>query len=126
MKAGMSILKKILIVDDNEMLLDIAKQLLAHERYEIITHPGGAEVIDLVSRFQPDLVLLDINMPELPGDALAMLLRAKEETRHIRIVFYSSNDENSLKKSVSACGVQGYICKGEVSTLRSKIDEYLR
>lgn len=122
----MRILKKILVVDDDEVLLDVTKELLADERYEIITHHEGFGVINLVSRLQPDLVLLDINMPVLSGDHLALLLRANVDTGHIRIVFYSSNDEDSLRESVLNCGVHGYICKGDPASLRNKVDQYLR
>ncbi len=112
-------------MDDDEVLLDVTKELLADERYEIIIHNEGLGAINLVSRIQPDLVLLDINMPALSGDRLAMLLRATADTGHIRIVFYSSNDEDSLRESVSACGVHGYICKGDIINLRKKVDHYL-
>jgi CheY-like chemotaxis protein len=117
--------KRILVVDDDEMLLDITKQLLQNEYYEIITHHEGKGVMNLVIQVQPDLVLLDINMPVLSGDTLAMLLRANTDTRHIRIVFYSSNDEDSLRECVSTCGVHGYICKGDILNLRNKVDQYL-
>jgi CheY-like chemotaxis protein len=116
---------KILVVDDNEMLLDVTKQILAHARYEVRTHHGGLGLVNLVSRFQPDLVLLDINMPEVSGDDLALLLRAHGDTSGVRIVFYSSNDEDSLRRSVSACGVHGYICKGDIANLRTKVVQYL-
>lgn len=121
----MRIKKRILLVDDDEMLLDVTKALLENERFEIITQHEGLGVINLVSRLQPDLVLLDINMPVLSGDHLAMLLRANVDTSHIRIVFYSSNDEDSLRESVSACGVHGYICKGDILNLSKKVDQYL-
>jgi len=122
----MYVKKTILIVDDDEMLLDVTKELLRDDCFEIITQHEGIGVLNLVSQLQPDLVLLDINMPLLSGDALAMLLRENADTRHIRIVFYSSNDEDSLRESVSACGVHGYICKGDILSLRTKVDQYLR
>jgi len=122
----MYVKKTILIVDDDEMLLDITKELLKDDRFEIITQHEGVGVMNLVSQLQPDLVLLDINMPLLSGDSLALLLRANVHTRHTRIVFYSSNDEDSLRESVSACGVHGYICKGDILSLRTKVDQYLR
>jgi CheY-like chemotaxis protein len=117
--------KRILLVDDDEVLLDVMKALLENERYGIITQHEGLGVINLVSQHQPDLVLLDINMPVLSGDHLAMLLRANVDTSHIRIVFYSSNDEDSLRESVSACGVHGCIFKGDILNLHEKVDQYL-
>lgn len=121
----MQMKKKILVVDDDEVLLDVTKALLEDEQFEIITQREGIGVMNLVSQLRPDLVLLDINMPVLAGDTLAMLLRSSKDTSHTRIVFYSSNDEDSLRESVSTCGVQGYICKGDIANLRGKVVQYL-
>ena len=81
--------------------------------------------MNLVSQLQPDLVMLDIDMPLLSGDALAKLLRANADTGHIRIVFYSSNDEESLRECVSICGVHGYIGKGDIANLCHQVDRFL-
>ncbi len=121
----MQIKKRILVVDDDEIFLDVTKALLEDEQLEIITRSEGDGVMNLVGQLQPDLVLLDINMPVLAGDALAKLLRSRRDTCHIRIVFHSSNDEYSLRESVAACGVHGYICKGDFVNLRKKIDYFL-
>lgn len=120
--------KKILVVDDDELILSVTKDLLADERYEIMTHLEGFGVMHLVNLFQPDLVLLDINMPALSGEHLAMMLRSNTyvDMGQIRIVFYSSNDEDSLRESVSTYGAHGYICKGDIANLRNKVDQYLR
>ncbi len=118
--------KLILVVDDDEMLLDVTKELLANEQYEIMTHRGSVGVMNLVRRFQPDLVLLDINMPILSGEMLSMMLRAGKNGDKTRIVFYSSNDEDSLRESVSAYGVHGYICKGDIANLRHQVDGFIR
>jgi two-component system, OmpR family, response regulator len=119
--------KKILVVDDDELILAVTKDLLADERYEIMTHLEGFGVLHLVNLFHPDLVLLDINMPALSGEHLAVMLCSTTyvDTGHSRIVFYSSNDEDSLRESVSVYGAHGYICKGDIANLRNKVDQYL-
>ncbi len=108
------------------MLLDVTKELLADRKYEIITHHGVCGVLNTVQRFRPDLVLLDINMPILSGETLSMMLRAGKNGGKTRIVFYSSNDEDSLRESVSAYGVHGYICKGDIANLRHQVEGFLR
>ncbi len=118
--------KKVLVVDDDEMHLYTTKELLQNERIEVVTHKNGFGVTTLVRELQPDLVLLDINMPALSGDNLAALLRANGNTTQVPIVFHSSNDEDSLRELAKTHGVRGYICKGDVAELRNKVDQYLR
>jgi PleD family two-component response regulator len=65
------------------------------------------------------------NMPALPGDELSVILRSNSKIKDVPIVFYSSNDEDSLRKAASEYGVRGYICKGDVCNLRRKIAVYL-
>lgn len=118
--------KKVLVVDDDEMHLYTTKELLQNDLIEVFTHKNGFGVTNLVRELQPDLVLLDINMPALSGDNLAVLLRANDNTNRVPIVFHSSNDEDSLCKSVAAYGAQGYICKGDIAGLRNKVNQYLK
>jgi CheY-like chemotaxis protein len=117
--------KKILVVDDDEMHLNIARELLDDEQLEVITLHCGFGAMTLAKELQPDLVLLDINMPELSGDKLATQLRDHDNTRHIQVVFYSSNDEDSLREIVTACRADGYICKGDILDLKTKVRRYL-
>ena len=75
----------------------------------------------MVKKAKPDLVLLDMNMPGLSGEKLSKVLHSKARTRDIPIVFYSSNDEDSLRRAVAECGVKGYIAKGDIFDLRKKV-----
>lgn len=117
--------KKILVVDDDERDLVTAKELLENAGYEVITHHNWFGSTNAIKKNQPDLVLLDINMPALPGDELSVILRSNSKIKDVPIVFYSSNDEDSLRKAAFEYGVRGYICKGDVFNLRRKIAAYL-
>lgn len=117
--------KKILIIDDDEKHLITTKALLEEEGYEVITNYGWFGTTNVVREIQPDLVLLDINMPALSGDKLSSLLLSNDKTKNVPIVFYSSNDEDSLRKDVSKYGVKGYICKGNICELKKKVASYL-
>lgn len=115
--------KKILLVDDDEMHLYTTKELLQDEQWEVITHKSnyGIGVTNLVRELQPDLILLDVNMPGLSGDKLAKLLR----WRNAPFIFYSSNDEDSLREIASQHGAKGYICKGDISELKNLVNKHL-
>lgn len=114
--------KRILVVDDDERLLMTTKELLEAEGYDVITHISGFGVINRVTTSRPNLILLDINMPALSGDTVAKLL---SQINVVRVVFHSSNDEDSLRKTATECGVKGYICKGDIFDLKRKVASYL-
>ncbi|HUL00286.1 MAG TPA: response regulator [Nitrospirota bacterium] len=117
--------KKVLVVDDDEVYLYTTKGILQSDQIEVYTHLNWFGVTNRMKEVQPDLVLLDINMPALAGDKLADLLRRNMDLLHIPIVFHSSNDEESLRNSVVAHRINGYICKGDVNTLKKKVERYL-
>ena len=110
--------KTILVVDDDELLLAVTRELLQDEHTDVVTHRNGAGVANRVSLLRPDLVLLDINMPSLTGETVSLLLKSDEVTRDVPIVFYSGNDEDGLRDSATAYGARGYICKGDIFGLR--------
>ena len=116
----------ILAVDDDEAHLISTKEILEAEGYAVTTHEGAFGVTNLVRKLRPHLVLLDVNMPSLSGDRLAALLRNREDTADVPVVFYSSNDEDWLRQAVVQHGVFGYISKGNPAGLRAKVAEFLR
>jgi CheY-like chemotaxis protein len=115
--------KKILVVDDDDLHLYTTKELLEDEKWDVFTYKSnhGIGVTNHVKDMQPDLILLDINMPGLSGEQLAKLLR----WRNTPFIFYSSNDEDSLRESVLRYGAKGYICKGDIAELKNKVRQYL-
>ncbi len=118
--------KKIFIIDDDINHLITTKAILESEGYEVIIHQNGFGAINSVRDAEPDLILLDINMPGLSGENLCTLLMDYNKTKDIPIVFYSSNDEDCLRKTVKEKKARGYICKGDLAGLRKKISEYLK
>lgn len=122
----MQMKKKVLVVDDDEMHLYTTKELLQNDRIEVSTHKNWLGVTNRVRDFEPDLVLLDINMPGLSGDKLSAIIKPYCDATRTPIVFHSSNDEDSLRELVENHGVSGYICKGNIIDLRSKVNQFLR
>jgi CheY-like chemotaxis protein len=117
--------KKVLIVDDDELHLYTTKELLQNEEVEVVTHKNWLGATNRVREVRPDLVLLDVNMPALSGDKLAAIIKPYCDAGGTPIVFYSSNDEDSLRELAATHGVRGYICKGDIIDLRCKINKYL-
>jgi len=117
---------RILIIDDDAAHLDSTRGILEAEGYEVATHPRAFGATNIVRDIEPDLVLLDVNMPGLSGEHLYDVFRANDKTRDVPVVFYSSNDEDSLRASVARLGAHGYICKGNPGNLRTRLARYMR
>ena len=114
--------KRILVIDDDNNHLIAVKEILEMEGHDVYTHNKPFGSTSLAKTLEPDLILLDVNMPGLSGDALSKLLRSHSKAP---IVFYSSNDEDSLRQMVRFHSVRGYICKGDLFGLREKVALYL-
>lgn len=85
-------LRKILHVDDNPDILTVSK--LALERvggYEVRLANSGKEAVAIATQFLPDLILLDVLMPEMDGCATLVSLRAAAETARIPVIFLSAS-----------------------------------
>ncbi len=117
--------KKIVLIDDDVNLLETTKAILEDEGYSVYVYSKALGSLNRIREDEPDLIMLDMNMPALSGEGLAKLLRSYIGTRDIPIVFYSSNDEDTMRKAVSEHGVRGYICKGNLYDLRSKVHVYM-
>jgi DNA-binding response OmpR family regulator len=105
--------KKILIIDDSELVLAMAKDALEEVGYEVFTATNGIEANSYIfsTSNRPDLIVLDIMMPLLDGNKKAKILKEKEFSRDIPIMFISSKDEAELAQLVRDAGADGYICK---------------
>ena len=94
-------MKKILVVDDDRVIVETLTAGLEEDphEYEVITAADGFEAGIQVIHFKPDLLILDIMMPDIDGYEVCRKLKSSEETKHIRIVVLSGYlDEESYKK----------------------------
>jgi len=105
--------KKILVIDDSPLVLAMASDALQAAGYEVFTATNGIESNSYIFSMnnRPDLIILDIMMPLLDGNKKAKILKDKDFSKDIPILFISSKDEAELAKLVEESGVNGYICK---------------
>ncbi len=103
---------KILVVDDDASTLLTVSALLEEEGYEVLRQETSLGTSSLVLREQPDLVLLDVNMPALNGDDLALLLRQSAHRARVRVVLYSGAPRDRLEHIVERTGADAYVQKG--------------
>jgi DNA-binding response OmpR family regulator len=107
----MSERQRILVVDDQQEILDLTTMVLAGAGYDVVTASSGGEALSQVGCEPIDLVLLDINMPEMDGWETLRLLRADEELEHLPVVMFSVKGEVSDKVQSLKDGASAYITK---------------
>jgi CheY-like chemotaxis protein len=118
--------KTVLIIDDDESHLLTAKGIIEALGYRVVLHNSPFRTTKKVLESKPDLILLDVNMPALPGDRLCAILRSESDLKNLPIYLYSSNDEDILRQAAKQFQADGYICKGNISGLRTKVQQVLQ
>ena len=88
--------EKILVVDDEPVVRGFLRELLTEEGYEVILASNGEEAIDLAKIEDPEVILLDINMPGIDGIEVCKRLKAQEETRYIPIIIVTALDDRGF------------------------------
>lgn len=105
--------KKILFVDDEPDIEKVVRFRLQQAGYEVSVARSGSEALDLARSVKPDLILLDIIIPELNGFEVCRKLREDNETSSIPVVFFTAEtaDLTAIDDQVELSGAQGYIIK---------------
>ena len=103
--------QKILIVDDEPDILEILDYNLRREGYEVVTANNGEEGLRQAERENPDLIILDIMMPEMDGVAVCRQLRARPEFEHTVITFLTAREEDYSQIAALDSGGDDYITK---------------
>src|ERR1700736_4184819 len=110
--------KRILIIDNASVMLAAARNILQADGYEVFSHSKGYSATEIARQLEPDLILLDVNRPDLTGEKLFAVLRANDSTRDIPVVFWSTDHEEVLRASAKRFGARGYVIKGSSALLR--------
>ena len=106
---------RILIVDDHPSFRATVKALLLAEGFEVVGEAeDGRSALEEVERLHPDLVLLDVQLPDMDGFTVAKeLCRRRDDAP--KIVLTSSHDETDFGTIVVRCGAAAFVPKGELS-----------
>lgn len=118
--------KKILIVDDEEHIHKIVKKILNAPGLDLFSAMDGVEAIRQAAEVQPDLILLDINMPHMDGNEVMRDLRKNDATRPIPVIMLTGNGEVIDRMVGYELGVQDYITKPfQMDDLRQRIESVI-
>ncbi len=119
--------KRVLICDDDPVILRLLEVNLELEGYEVLTAHHGEEALEIANRELPDLVILDIMMPRLDGYQTCERLKNADETKDIPVVFLSAKAQASDIEKGKTYGVADYLTKPfDPDTLVETIERLLQ
>ena len=100
----------VLVVDDTPQNLSLMSGLL-EDHYSVKLAPSGARALKIAATTPPDLILLDVMMPEMDGYEVCRQLKANEATRHIPVIFVTAMTEAESEEAGLALGAVDYVTK---------------
>jgi len=116
----------VFMVDDLETNLLTGRDALANA-YAIYTFDSGARLFKVLEKLSPDLILLDIKMPEMDGYEVLERLKGNEKTADIPVIFLTSLDEEEGESKGLALGAVDYIMKPfSPALLRERVESHLK
>ncbi|MDR0858068.1 MAG: response regulator [Oscillospiraceae bacterium] len=117
--------KTVFIVDDNETNLQVAKQAL-NKDYKVVTLISGAMMFNQLTRSSPDLILLDVEMPEEDGYTVLRRLRSEPQYNHIPVIFLTARSDEASELEGFKLGAVDFISKPfSIPTLLRRIETHL-
>lgn len=103
--------KKILVVDDNPMNMELVSDLLEVNGYQVLQAGDASAAIDLAGNEIPDLILMDIQLPGMDGIQATRILKDDPATRKIPVVALTAHAMKGDEKNILEAGCVGYITK---------------
>ena len=102
---------KVLIVEDETQIAKMYEFKLEKSGYEVMCAVNGIDGLKIASDFKPDLILLDIMMPEMNGDKMLKILRSKDWGKNIRVIILTNISKDEAPSSLRLLNVDRYIVK---------------
>jgi two-component system cell cycle response regulator DivK len=103
--------KKILIVEDNELNMKLFHDLLEVHGYETLQTKDGREALDLARKHSPDLILMDIQLPEVSGLEVTRWIKADEALKSIPVIAVTAFAMKGDEEKIRSGGCEAYIAK---------------
>lgn len=118
---------RVLIIDDNPLNVELATYVLEDAAFVVHAIADAADVMDRIRAFRPDVILMDIQLPDVDGLALTRLLKADPSTHNIAIAAFTAFAMKGDEAKMRAAGCDGYIAKPiNIATFASQVREVIR
>ncbi|WP_339860403.1 response regulator [Paremcibacter congregatus] len=117
---------QILLVEDNEMNRDMLQRRLNRKGFDVAVAVDGYDALTAISKLAPDLILMDVGLPQLDGLATTRQLKSQASTQHIPIIMLTANAMEEDRKSAFAAGCDDFETKPiNFARLLEKISQHL-
>ena len=106
-------LKKVLIAEDSSVIQNLTKRILQVQNYQIFSAKNGLKVLDMLEKEDFDIILMDINMPQMDGMECARNIRALDDAKksQVPIVAITGNAQNYSMEDFNNAGINEYLQK---------------
>jgi DNA-binding response OmpR family regulator len=119
--------KDILIVDDEPGIVAPIQFLMKQQGYNVMIAENGEDALELIYKYKPDLVLLDIMLPTIDGYEVCEIVRLNPDTRSVKIIFLTAKGREVEIAKGMALGADAYIVKPfSNAELVAKVNELLK
>ncbi len=118
---------RVLLIEDIEDNAQLVDRVLTANGYEVLHAPDGETGLQMAADEHPDLILLDLGLPDIDGQTVASQLRRAPETARTPIVVVTAWPEETARQMIKAYGCNGYISKPvKIATLLEQVASHLR
>jgi CheY-like chemotaxis protein len=118
--------KRVLLVDDVELFLHLGKTVLQRKDLDVQTAASGNEALEKAREMNPDIIFLDLYMPDLNGDEVCRRLKADNRTSNIPIVILTSEGDEEVRSLCFSAGCDDYVTKPiHPEVLQATIERHL-
>src|SRR5580693_1843012 len=126
MKKLASVRSDIMIVDDNPANLRLLEEILRQQSYQVRSFPLGRLALAAAANHPPDLILMDINMPEMNGYEVCEVLKSNQDLSSIPVIFLTALNETHDKVRAFRAGAADYISKPfQVEEVQARVETHL-
>lgn len=116
--------KRILLLDDSAITLEMEKAVLEERGYPVATASNLLEFQQLMEKFAPEVILTDLMMPDISGKDIVRVLKQDFHTERIPIVLFSSKSDDELAEIAEQAGADGFLSKSHgIDQLADMVDE---
>lgn len=104
---------KIAIIEDDAVIRQMYRMKFENENFEVQVADNGKDGVTLVENMKPDIILLDIHMPEMNGDEALEKIRNSSWGKDIPVIVLTNLGEEESPKNIRSLGIDGYIVKAD-------------